>query len=411
MPRRPLEIGSFGEFHRSAYLDGRWMPLHQVPKGAKPTKHKSSARYRGFDGKTGQMERTGASARKADDALRKALVEHLGLDSEVQSDNPKFHQVATQWLDRIGRQQVGTTYDRYKGRLDNHVLPALGELYIRECTPARIKRALDAMEKAGLSAASRRGIRTVISGVLQEAVDLDIITKNPVRNVSRIKGGRGKKVVAYDTAQLVDFMARLDGDKLSRRADLPDLIRFLFGTGARFGEALALRWCDLNLGDQPVRMEDEDGDAVEIPAGGVWFNGNLVAVSGRGVVRHEGKTSASRGVMLLPEFLVTLLMVRKPLTAGPSDPVFPSASGGWRQPSNVQRSVRRMRQRIGYPKFTTHVGRKSVATALDKAGHSAREVAAILRHARPSMTQDVYMAKDAANPAAAASLDRFHRAG
>lgn len=61
--------------------------------------------------------------------------------------------------------------------------------------------------------------------------------------------------------------------------------------------------------------------------------------------------------------------------------------------------------RLGYPTVTTHSFRKTVATALDHSGLSAREIADYLGHENPSLTQDVYMAKSAGGTRAAKALD------
>ncbi|SDP17721.1 Phage integrase family protein [Pedococcus dokdonensis] len=55
--------------------------------------------------------------------------------------------------------------------------------------------------------------------------------------------------------------------------------------------------------------------------------------------------------------------------------------------------------------ITSHSFRKTTATILDDAGQSARQIADQLGHARPSLTQDVYMGRRSKNPAAAAALD------
>ncbi|MEV0794910.1 helix-turn-helix domain-containing protein [Kribbella sp. NPDC050459] len=55
--------------------------------------------------------------------------------------------------------------------------------------------------------------------------------------------------------------------------------------------------------------------------------------------------------------------------------------------------------------ITSHSFRKITATILDDAGQSARQIADQLGHARPSLTQDVYMARRAKNPDAAAALE------
>ena len=392
-----MEIGTHGEI-------SAW----QI--NADPEKWAADARYRPVDGKVRQMRRTGPTERKARATLTKALTKRLTARHAGLGGGDRFEKLADVWLKNIRRDKSGTTYDRYESRLRNHVLPALGSLTLRECTASRIADVLDELADHDMEPATVRGIRTVISGVMEVAVRRGLIDTNPVRSLGRIQGGRATKAPAFDALQLRDFLARVDGDEQSVRADLPDLVRFLFGTGVRFGEALAVRWRDLNLGDEPQRMTDSTGHIERIPAGAVWINGNIVDVKAKGLVRNEGKTFSANRVIQLPPYLVTLLMVRRPVGALLDEPVFPSRELRWRHPSNVQRSMRRMRERIGYQGFVTKVGRRTVATILDEGGLSAREIADVLGHAKPSMTQDVYMARGRANPAAADRLNRLHTA-
>ncbi|MDX2969002.1 tyrosine-type recombinase/integrase [Kribbella solani] len=53
----------------------------------------------------------------------------------------------------------------------------------------------------------------------------------------------------------------------------------------------------------------------------------------------------------------------------------------------------------------SHALRKTTATALDDAGHTARQIADQLGQSKVSITQDIYLARRAANPAAAQALD------
>jgi integrase len=55
---------------------------------------------------------------------------------------------------------------------------------------------------------------------------------------------------------------------------------------------------------------------------------------------------------------------------------------------------------------TTHSFRKTVATALDRADLSARDIADYLGHENPSITQDVYMAKNTGGDRAALALEQ-----
>jgi integrase len=54
---------------------------------------------------------------------------------------------------------------------------------------------------------------------------------------------------------------------------------------------------------------------------------------------------------------------------------------------------------------TAHSFRKTLATILDEAGLSSRLVADQLGHARPSMTQDVYLGRKLVSPRVAEALE------
>ncbi len=82
--------------------------------------------------------------------------------------------------------------------------------------------------------------------------------------------------------------------------------------------------------------------------------------------------------------------------------MFPSPKGGLRDPSNTQADLRDAFTFAGYPWVTSHVSRKTVATLMDEAGRTAREVADQLGHAHPSMSQDRYLGRRRVTGAATA---------
>jgi integrase len=85
--------------------------------------------------------------------------------------------------------------------------------------------------------------------------------------------------------------------------------------------------------------------------------------------------------------------------------MFPSTAGTWRDPNNFGRDWRRVRAEPGVAEVTTHNFPKSVATLIDDRGFSARIGADQLRLARPSMTQDLYMARCKLHTQVAEALD------
>lgn len=416
MARPPLELGTAGEFRYYYRIDGRWHPLSagDPADGVKPDRWRAICQFRDQDGGTRQLERTGTTKAKAVTALRKHIAERNGVEeSGTLTAASRVKHAAKLYLKQTREERSGTTYDRYVGRVNNHIVPRMGELLLREVTAGRVNAVISDLRKAGKAPETLRGIRACISGIMQTAIDHDVIGVNPVASARKIEGGSVRAAQAYNREELAAFLAKVDADRIALRSDLPDLLRFMFGTGARFGEALAVRWYDLNLTDEPINVVDPDGKKETIPPRSVFFNGNLVYVKGQGVVRNEGKTASSRGMVGLPDFLVTLLLVRAPAMAaaglGVMEPVFPSSVLGWRHPANIQRAVRRLRTRIKFPNFTTHVGRKTVATLLAEAGQTSRQVADQLRHSSIAVTEKSYIARGIANPDAATLIDAAHR--
>lgn len=71
----------------------------------------------------------------------------------------------------------------------------------------------------------------------------------------------------------------------------------------------------------------------------------------------------------------------------------------------MRRELREARGKEALAWITSHTFRKTAATILDEAALSARLVADQLGHSRPSMTQDVYLARRAVDSQAAQALD------
>ncbi len=213
MGRPPLEIGTYGKIR-----------AYRTPSG-----WRAETYFRDADGVTRPVKRAGDTRAKAERRLKADLVERGHNGGAGLSRETLFAEVAELWLAEVQRRRRGTTADTYRRNLRHHVLPAFSRLRLRECTTRTIDRYLRELEQR-LKPATVRTIRTVLSGVLAYAVRVDAIVTNPVRGVAPIEGG-ARPSRAFTRVELADFLAKLDADPEAVADDLPDLLRYLLGTG------------------------------------------------------------------------------------------------------------------------------------------------------------------------------------
>ncbi|SDY71610.1 Site-specific recombinase XerD [Saccharopolyspora shandongensis] len=385
MPRPPLDVGTYGKirFYETA------------------TGWRAMTKYRDYDGVTRPVERSGRTQSLAEKKLKKELrdrltpAQHAGL-----SPDSKFREAAELWIKEFEEAveegvRSPTSLDTYRGRLNTYVLPALGELRLREITVFRIDQTCQSVRK-NKSVDSARTVRNIISGICGLAVRYKAMQRNPVRDMGQLEGRR-KASRALESDEMRDLLTKLDESESAIKYDLPDLVRWYAGTGFRTGEALAVHWHHLDL-----------------EAGTVDWAGNLIRATGRGQMINDGKTEVSGRAVALPTWLVAMLRERRARLAERfgiepdeiSGPLFPNSKGGHRDKHNTLARWRDFRSDAGYPWVTFRTFRRSVATVLDEAGLTAREVADQLGHSKVSTTQDVYMGRRVKSRKAADALSR-----
>lgn len=376
MGRPPLDIGTYGRIR-----------TYTLPDGSS----RAETLYRDYDGVTRPVKRVGKSAAAAERNLKKALTDRQRPDEGQIGPDSRFSDVAKAWIADVKRTTRGTTYDRYVGRLA-FVEKAFGALRIRECTTSRCDAWVRRLE-LGMAPNTVRSYRTVLSQVCGYAVRFGALTVNPVAGVGPIRGGNVRDTKrTLSPAEREDFLLKLDHDEVAVAGDVPDLVRYLMGTGVRIGEALGLRWFRVDL-DEGISVH---GD-------------NLVWENEAGLVLHEPKTPAGFRILPLPDFVAMMLRLRYPGEAYLNGPVFPNGLGGWRDPNNTGRSIRGFRTKAGYPWFTSHVCRHTAITIWDEQGISAREMSGYSGHARPSFIQDTYMDRRPQSGAVPRAMDAAMR--
>lgn len=359
---------------------------------------KAQCRYRDADGITRRVTRLGPAdefdkrGKLAYDALMDALKERSApVAANIITPDTRISALMEQHLKRLeakGRSPATmNTYNTALAKLNKFV----GGIRVSEASPARIDSAVQAM-RATHGATMARQARTILKGGLQLAVLAEVIDANPVREVDAVeRTAKPKGAVSLTADQLRDLLVNIRSSDYCHERDLTDPIIVLIGTGMRISELLGLRW--------------QDFDA---EAGTLTVAGKVVRAAGKGMVRLDTtKTTAGARTVALPQFVINVLNARRDIPfTGQHATIFASTQGTLRDPSNMSKQWRKVREDLGVPKASSHSFRKSLASLLDDKGLSARVAADQLGHSQVSMTQNVYMSRGAIHSAVADVLDR-----
>lgn len=382
-----MKLGEWGNVSLTAQVQddqGKWQT---APEGARKVgRWRARAKVRDLDGKIRDVERYGDTKASAQRILLDELRERVTpapADAAIKPGTLVKDAAEVYRAEVLGSDRLSTgTRKTYGITLDRHIIGgSLGHLTVREVKVSSVERALTEVAK-GSGAGMAKTTRSVLRAVLDLAVKHDAIPYNPVRSAGPVHAPRKESTKdsdrAFTRAERDAVLTFADADDAAQRRDLPDLLAFLAGTGARLGEACGVRWSDLDLS-----------------AGTAKLGTPVVRVQGEGlVIQGHGKTKASTRTVRLPEWLVARLLARQVTApANQWSAVFPSPALRLRDPSNTSHDVRDLLTAAGFPWATAHTFRRTVATLLDGAGASARDSANQLGHKRASMTQDVYMSK------------------
>lgn len=369
-PRTPLS--SYGTISATEIAPGKW---------------RARTRYRFDDGKLRQVERFGVSETKAKIALKAALVEIQSSAAVDIKRETRIRDLADRFLQaKAGR--APRTVESYRQSIRKVIIPRIGDLSVTEATAERLERFLEQVT-ADHGPGTAKTARSVLSGMLGLATRSNALRHNPVRELTRLER-KPKGATPIPLGELPTLLAKVRGDARLAQLDLVDLVEFVAGTGVRISEACALAWADVDLG-----------------AGTATIRANAVRATGLGVIRQEHtKTDAGGRRIRLPSGVLGVLGDRR-VRGGPNPHglVFPTVLGNLRDPRNTARDWADARARLDLGDYTFHSFRKTVATALDQAGLSPRDIAEYLGHADPSLTMGTYMSKTVGGPKAAHALD------
>lgn len=319
------------------------------------------ARYKGPDGR----HHSKAFHRKVDAEKWLALEESKSIRGEwvdPTAGKVTYREWSEQWL--AGLHSVKPkTLAGYESLLRSRVLPTFGGTELRRITTSAVRSWVTSMVEEGLSAARIRQALQVLHASLDVAVDDGLIAKNPTDRV-KPPAVRKRRQLFLTADQLDALAAAAD----SQRKGMGGLIYLLGYGGLRWGEAVALRWDNV---DTTRRRVDVRESATEISGRLDWGKPKT----------HEVRT------VIVPRFVIE----------GLDEPgeglVFTAPQGGPLRHSNFTRGVwtPAVEDAESVPEgLLIHDLRDTAASLAISAGASIKVVQRMLGHASAAMTLDTY---------------------
>ena len=327
-------------------------------------------------GKRRQRTKSGfATKAMAEEAMRQAIA----TGSSAGGDAQKLGDYLDEWLAAVEPRLRGTTASSYRIAVDR-IKGGLGAARLRDLTPLMIERFYADLIRTGgkngtgLSAKSVRNTHVVLRKALADGERLEVLVRNPA---ARAKPPTGERVETptWTAAQAATFLASVEEDALYA------LWVLLATTGVRRGEALGLRWSDVDLDRATASIAQT-----------VTTVNNQIAVT-------PPKSDRSRRRLGLDRDTVRVLRDHRRaqdrdlelLGSGPAKLVFADETGGPLHPDRVTRRFKLLVRRSGLPPLRgPHDLRHTWASLALAAGVHPKVVSDRLGHSTIAITIDTY---------------------
>jgi integrase len=189
----------------------------------------------------------GRTRREVQGMLTEALRDQqLGLPIQMEKQSVK--QYLGRWLEEIvKRKNRPATYRSYEQLVRVHIVPAIGDVLLTKVTTQQVRAMLNEKQDSGLSS------RTVqyLHAVLRKALNVAWKDQVTARNVAALVDPprvEAKEVQPLTTNEARAFLRAVETDRLEA------LFTVAISLGLRQGEALALRWRDVDLEASTLRV-------------------------------------------------------------------------------------------------------------------------------------------------------------
>ncbi len=263
------------------------------------------------------------------------------------------------WLtDYVALNCAPKTQESYQQLAERHVIPEIGMIKLAQLEPRHLQALYGRKKESGLSPRTVRYLYSLMAQALGQAVKLGLVARNVAK--------------ATDPPRLdnkdIKTLAPEDVPKFLKAAEDSHYALFytLLHTGMRRGEALALKWKNVDMGLASLGVQAY-----------ISVTRSLSKVNGQRYEK-EPKTASGKRRIPLPGSLITVLLQHKRNQEAmraelggrltDEDYVFCHHDGTPLDPSTVSHAFSKVLRRAGLPSMPLHSLRHSHATMCLEAG-------------------------------------------
>ena len=269
---------------------------------------------------------------------------------------------------------VNSTYQAYKARLNNHVLPELGTVRVKDLKKLDVQNLIFGLsnQDVPVSAHTSRLVKSILNRILDYAVDIEIIDRNVAQRIMLPKEVKYQPRI-YTKGEIINL---LDAAK-DTFLHIPVLLAVK--TGLRRSEILALQWSDISLENKSITVRK--------------------TIAGRSL--NGPKTKYSQRCFQPPDAVLSALRSywneQKRLDAKREDVISGKAfvvgkdDGSSYNPSYMSRKFNELLKANNLPAIRFHDLRHAYATYAHENGMNVKELSLSLGHNSAATTLDNYV--------------------
>lgn len=339
-----------------------------------------TGRWHGYvsmgSGPGGARDRRHVSGKRRTDVVRKVRAFEEAREAgtaPAAGKAPTLAEWLEQWITTIASRRLKPrTVDSYRSQISNHLVPLLGHHRLDKLQPEHLERAWANLEAQGLSASTALLNHRILSRALRVAVQRGRVGRNVAQLVDPPTLVR-QEIVPLTAGEARAVLEAARGQRNAARWTVA------LALGLRQGEALGLRWDDVDLVDGVLTVRHA-----------------LQRQTGKGLVLVAPKSGAGRRRLVLPEPLRLDLGRQREAQAAEHEYagelwhdlgfVFAQADGRPIGAPADWAAWKALLQRAGVRDARLHDARHTAATLLLQQGVPARVAMQLLGHSQISMT-------------------------